>query len=77
MKIYVNFDAANSRDLLNEARDELVTLLAEERQLNRELEAVRAKISEYEGYAAQAIAADKQELALEIAERVAELEKVP
>lgn len=59
---------------LHKAKNDLTEVMARQMQAERELERISKAISEHEGYAAQALEKGNENLALEIAEKIASLE---
>ena len=59
---------------LRKAKQDLTEVMAKQMQASRKAEATKASISEHEGYAAQALDKDDEALALEIAEKIAQLD---
>lgn len=59
---------------LTKAKRDLTEVMAKQMQANRELERLKADITEHEGYASQALAQGNESLALEVAEKIAQLE---
>ncbi len=64
-------DAENN---LRKAKASLTEVMAKETQTKRKISAVKDSISEHEGYAMEAMNKGKEDLALEVAEKIAELE---
>ena len=62
-------DAENS---LKKAKTDLTQVMAKEMQETRECERLKKEIAEHEGYAAQALSKGKEDLALEIAQKIAD-----
>jgi phage shock protein A len=58
----------------NEPRETLIGLMAEQKRHARELRSLREEIARYEGYAREALTLGEQDLALDIANRIALLE---
>lgn len=56
------------------AKRDLTTVMAKQMQAARELAQLQASIKEHEGYAMQALNQDNEALAIEVAEKIAELE---
>ena len=56
------------------AKQDLTTVIAKEMAASREIEGITTKISEYEGYAVTALDKGDETLAIEIAEKIANLE---
>ena len=61
-------DAENN---LHKAKQELTTIMAQEMQVGRQIDELANKITTHEEYAAQAIAKNEEELALEVANKIA------
>ncbi len=59
---------------LNRARQDLTAVMANHMQAGRKVESLKTGISEHEGYAGQALDKNDEELALEIADKIANLE---
>ncbi|GLP95675.1 PspA/IM30 family protein [Paraferrimonas sedimenticola] len=59
---------------LTKAKRELTDVMAKEMQANREVDRLKRSISEHEGYATQALNQGDEALALEVAEKIAQLE---
>ena len=59
---------------ITKAKQDLTTVIAKEMAASREIEETTGKISEYEGYAGDALNKGDEALALEIAEKIATLE---
>jgi len=64
-------DAENN---LRKAKASLTEVMAKETQTKRKITSVKSSISEHEGYAMEAMNKGKEDLALEVAEKIAELE---
>lgn len=60
---------------LTKAKRNLTDVMAKQMQSTRELERVKASLTEHEGYAVQALNAGNESLALEVAEKIADLEQ--
>ena len=60
---------------LTQAKRNLTDVLAKQMQAGRELKRTKATLTEHEGYAVQALNAGNEALALEVAEKIAELEQ--
>ncbi|MFQ6370718.1 PspA/IM30 family protein [Shewanella sp. YIC-542] len=60
---------------LTKAKRELTDVMAKEMQAAREVERLKRAIAEHEGYATQALAKGNEALALEVAQKIAELEQ--
>jgi phage shock protein A len=59
---------------LNRARQDLTAVMASQMQAGRKVESLKTEISEHEGYAGQALDKNDEVLALEIADKIANLE---
>lgn len=59
---------------LNRARQDLTAVMANQMQAGRKVESLKTEISEHEGYAGQALDKNDEELALEIADKIANLD---
>lgn len=64
-------DATNA---LNQSRDELANMMAQRKLTADKLAALETKKTEYEGYAKQALDKNDENLALEVATKIAEIE---
>lgn len=64
----------DAHEALNQARNELTKMMAQRKLSSDKLEPLQAKIKEYEGYAQQALTKNDEKLALEVAEKIAEME---
>lgn len=60
---------------LTKAKRELTDVMAKEMQAAREIERLKRSIAEHEGYATQALDKGNESLALEVAQKIAELEQ--
>ncbi|MCL1074362.1 PspA/IM30 family protein [Shewanella dokdonensis] len=60
---------------LTKAKRELTDVMAKEMQAAREIERLKRTIAEHEGYATQALEKNNEALALEVAQKIAELEQ--
>ena len=60
---------------LTQAKRNLTDVMAKQMQAGREVERTKAALTEHEGYAVQALNAGNDALALEVAEKIAELEQ--
>jgi len=56
------------------AKQDLTTIMAKEMQSNREIDRLKKQIEEYEGYAVEALNKGDENLAIEIAEKIASIE---
>tara|TARA_Y100000310_G_scaffold200189_1_gene200192 strand:- start:523 stop:999 length:477 start_codon:yes stop_codon:yes gene_type:complete len=68
------YKESSARTHLLDAKRELITLLAKEKQARREVAARNERIDEYERYAKDALELDEESLAQEIAEKIATME---
>ena len=59
---------------LRKAKQDLTDVMARQMQAGRKVETLKKEISEHEGYVGQALEKSNEELALEIAEKIAQLE---
>ncbi len=59
---------------LNKARQDLTSVMANQMQAGRKVESLKTEVSDHEGYAGQALDKNDEGLALEIAEKIANLE---
>ncbi|MDP7144455.1 MAG: PspA/IM30 family protein [Pseudomonadales bacterium] len=59
---------------LNKAKHDLTDVMAKQMQAGRKVESLKKEVEEHEGYAGQALEKGNEELALEIAEKIATLE---
>lgn len=59
---------------MRKAKTELTAIIAKRRAEERKVEENKAKIGEYEGYATQALSSGNESLALDVANKIAELE---
>ena len=59
---------------LRKAKQDLTDVMAKQMQAGRKVESLKNEIAEHEGYAGQALEKGNEELALEIAEKIAQLE---
>jgi phage shock protein A len=64
----------DARKHLEEARENLARVIAEQMGVEREVKRLQKAVEEYENYAIQALEKNNENLASEIAEKVAELE---
>ena len=60
---------------LNKAKHDLTDVMAKQMQAGRQVESLKNEIEEHEGFAVQALEKGKEDLALEIAEKIAALEQ--
>ena len=65
----------DAQESLKKAKGDLTQVMAKEMQASRKVESIQAEIDKNEGYVADALAKNKEALALEIATKVAELEQ--
>lgn len=59
---------------LKQAKESLANILAEQKLIEKQVESIKAQITEYEAYAIKAIENNNEELALEVAEKLSVLE---
>jgi phage shock protein A len=59
---------------LRKAKQDLTDVMAKQMQAGRKVESLKNEITEHEGYVAQALEKGNEDLALEIAEKIAQLE---
>jgi phage shock protein A len=64
----------DSDEELRQSKKALAEIMAKEKVAEKEIAAMQVKISEYEVYALQALEKDEQSLALEVAEKIADVE---
>lgn len=67
-------EIVDARNAIAQARQDLTLVMAKEMQAAREIERLKGEMARFEGMAVDALNKDKQELAEEVALRVAELE---
>ena len=60
---------------LTKAKRELTDVMAKEMQANREVDRLKRSIAEHEGYVTQALEKENEALAIEIAEKIAQLDQ--
>ncbi len=60
---------------LTKAKRDLTEVMAKQMQANRELERLKKEVTEHEGYATQALGQGNESLALEVAEKIANMEQ--
>jgi len=60
---------------LTKAKRDLTDVMAKEMQASREIERIKRSVSEHEGYAGQALEKGNEALAIEIAEKIAQLDQ--
>ena len=75
MNLYVDFALVSDHDRLSEAKRYLIDLMADELASRRELAELKKKISEYEGYANQALLIPNHKLAVDIATRISQWDR--
>ena len=63
----------DARSELDKARESLTSIMAEEMGVKRKVESLRKKVEEHEGYAMSAMDKGDEGLAMEIADKIAEL----
>ncbi|MDH3325738.1 MAG: PspA/IM30 family protein [Gammaproteobacteria bacterium] len=59
---------------IHKAKQDLTTVIAKEMAASREIEEIKTKVNEYEGYAISALNKGDEALAIEIADKIANLE---
>lgn len=64
----------DAKDNLIEAKENLTAAIAEQMGVQRKVKQLAAKIEEHEGYAMKALDKDDEALALEVAEKIADME---
>ncbi len=64
----------DAQDHLHKAKQDLTEVMAKQMQSARKVEGLKRDVAEHEGYAVQALDKGNEELALEIAEKISELE---
>lgn len=65
----------DAKDRLAEAKNELTNVMAEETQAQRKLQLIKSDIRKHEGYVNEALDKGDESLALDLAGKIAELEK--
>lgn len=65
----------DAKDRLTEAKNELTNVMAEETQAQRKLQLLKSDIKKHEGFVNEALDKKDESLALELAGKIAELEK--
>ena len=71
MNLYVEFSHTSAHFRLDEAKRDLIALMAEETRARRDVNDLEARIADYEGYAQDALDTGDESLAQEIAEEIA------
>jgi len=74
MNLYLEFSNTSARVRLDEARRDLIALMASEKRARRDVNNLRERISEFEGYAKDALNSREESLAQEIAEKIAAMQ---
>lgn len=64
----------DQQDAIAKAKDALTEVMADESKTGRQINAIKDRIAEHEGYASQALEKGDEALALEVAEKIAEYE---
>ncbi len=64
----------DAEDKLNQAKRDLTEVMAKEMQAARKIESLKAEVERHEGFAAQALEKGDESLAMEIAEKIVELQ---
>ena len=67
-------EITDARNSLGKARENLTEVMAKEMQTKREISTLSQKITEHEDYASQAMEKGDEALAIEIAQKIVELE---
>ncbi len=67
-------EVRDATEELKESRDGLATIIARQKLAEEKVTQMKAGIDEYEGYASQALSKGDETLAMEVAEKVADLE---
>lgn len=67
-------EIVDARNSIAEAKQNLTLVMAKEMQAGREIERLKGEIVRYEGLAMDALGKEKEDLATEVAQRVADLE---
>jgi len=73
MRIYEQ-EIVDAKSHINEAKESLTSVMAQEMRAKRDIANLEKTIETNEGYALEAMNKDKQELALEVADKIARLE---
>ncbi|WP_370979466.1 PspA/IM30 family protein [Agaribacterium sp. ZY112] len=73
MRIYEQ-EIVDARNHIGQAKESLTTVMAQDMQVKRELEALTSEIAKHEVYATEALNKGNEALALEVAEKIAKLE---
>ena len=74
MNLYLEFSNTSARVRLGQARRDLIALKANEKRARRDVNDLRERISEFEGYAKDALNIGNESLAQEIAEKIAAMQ---
>lgn len=64
----------DAKEHLNKAKRDLTEVMTKQMQAGRQVESLKQQVAEHEGYAEQALNKDNEDLALEIAEKIATLD---
>ncbi len=67
-------EIADQKNAITRAKDSLTDVMADESKVSRQINALKDRIAEHEGYARQALEKGDEGLALEVAEKIAEFE---
>ena len=67
-------EIADQQAAIAKAKDSLTGVMADESKTARQVNALKDRVGEHEGYARQALEKGNEELALEVAEKIAEFE---
>ena len=71
MNLYMEFSHTSAHSYLDEAKRDLIALMAEETRARRDVNDLEARIAGYEGYAQDALDTGDESLVHEIAEKIA------
>jgi hypothetical protein len=74
MNLYLEFSNTSARVRLDEARRDLIALMVSETRARRDVNDLRERISEFEGYVKDALNIGDESLAQEIAEKIAAMQ---
>ena len=67
-------EIVDNENAIAKAKDSLTEVMADESKTSRQINALKDRVAEHEGYARQALEKDDETLALEVAEKIAEFE---
>ena len=74
MNVHLEFSCTSELGYLEDAKRNLIELMVQKRQAIREANELEDKIADYEGFAKEALDADQELLAQEIAEKIGAME---